>query len=57
MSAEVRSQFREKASGRDDLSINLLELLGMVVGAWVFVHHAVQNQTDVHTGFDSDAWG
>jgi len=39
-STEVRSRFREKIHGRDDLSINVLELLGMVVGAWVFIVQA-----------------
>ena len=34
---DVRSRVREKVNRRDDLSINVLELLGMVVGAWVFL--------------------
>lgn len=33
---EVRSRFRERVSGRDDLSINVLELLAMAVSAYVF---------------------
>lgn len=33
---EVRSIFRERVSGRDDLSINVLELLGIAIGAYVF---------------------
>ena len=37
-SPDVRARFRETAvEGNDELSINVLELLGMVVGAWVFV--------------------
>lgn len=36
-SVEVRARFRTRVCGRDDLSINVLELLGMVVGAWVFL--------------------
>ena len=36
-SQEVRERFRQQAQGRDDLSINMLELLAMVVGAWVFI--------------------
>ena len=36
-SPEVRERFRQQAQGRDDLSINMLELLAMVVGAWVFI--------------------
>ena len=39
-SAQVRSRFREKISGRDDLSINVLELLDMIVGAWIFIVQA-----------------
>ena len=33
----VRTRLRQKVRGRDDLSINVLELLGMVVTAWAFV--------------------
>ena len=39
-SMEVRARFRDKVSGRDDLSINVLELLGMIVGAWIFIVQA-----------------
>ena len=35
-SQDVRERFRQQAEVRDDLSINTLELLAMVVGAWVF---------------------
>lgn len=38
----MRSRVREKVNRRDDLSINVLELLGMVVGAWMFL---IQAQT------------
>lgn len=33
---DVRQRLRQHVLGRDDLSINLLELLGMVVTAWAF---------------------
>lgn len=36
-SGEVRARFREKLSERDDLSINVLELMAMAVGAWIFI--------------------
>ena len=36
----VRRRLRQRVCGRDDLSINVLELLGMVVTAWAFVVHA-----------------
>ena len=35
-SDDVRQRLRRKAVSRDDLSINVLELLGMVVTAWAF---------------------
>ena len=35
--ADVRARLREKVNGWNDLSINVLELLGMVVTAWIFV--------------------
>ena len=36
----VRSRVRPKVFGRDDLSINLLELLAMTVTAWAFTVQA-----------------
>lgn len=33
----MRSRFREEIIGRDDLSIDVLELLGMVVGTRIFI--------------------
>ena len=36
----VRTRVRPKAFGRDDLSINLLELLAMTVTAWAFTVQA-----------------
>ena len=36
----VRRRLRQRVCGRDDLSINVLELLGMVVIARAFVVHA-----------------
>ena len=35
--AGIRARLREKVSGWNDLSINVLELLGMAVTAWIFV--------------------
>ena len=34
---DVRNRLRQKVEARDDLSINVLELLGMVVTAWAFI--------------------
>ena len=38
--AKVRPRYRDKISRHNDLSINVLELLGMVIGAWVFLVQA-----------------
>ena len=45
LDANVRARLRSCNSHRDDLSINLLELLGMVITAWVFVVQAGSRPT------------
>lgn len=45
LNANVRARLRSCKKHRDDLSINLLELLGMVITAWVFVVQAGSRPT------------
>ena len=38
--ADIRARLRKRVCSRDDLSINVFELLGMVMTAWVLTVHA-----------------
>ena len=39
LTPEERSRIRERVQGRDDLSINIFELIAMVVAAWALTVH------------------
>ena len=42
---DIRARLRKRVCSRDDLSMNVCELLGMVVTAWALTVHAGARQS------------